>query len=231
MKKQNSPGHFGVPATFVLLLLLLNGCTKNENVVGNEQIIGSGRVVSQARAVGTFSGIQVTNVGKVFVTQDTVESLRIESDDNIIDRVVTSVSNGVLVVGLRDGSYNNVTLRIYASMRSIKRLESTGAADFSTVNSIQTDSIVCRIKGAGNIALTGSAAVEIVEITGAGNVNNFGLASGRCTAIITGTGNIEVNVTQQLDAVITGTGTITYAGNPAVIHQTITGVGSLRQRP
>lgn len=215
----------------VIIVLLVAGCSRNESVVGNDQITGSGRLVSQQRTVGTFSGIQVTNFAKVIVKQDTVESLRIEADDNIIDRVMTSASNGILVVGLRDGSYNNVTVNVFASMKNIKRLESTGTADFSSSNSIQTDSIICKIKGAGSITLAGTANYEVVEIVGAGNVHNFNLISSSCYASISGTGNIEVNVTQQLDAVIAGTGTITYAGNPPVVHPLITGVGSIRPKP
>lgn len=215
----------------VVTALLYSACSKNETVVGNEQIVGSGRIVSQARPVGTYSGIQVTNVAKVFVMQDTLESLRIEADDNIMDSVATSVNNGMLVVGLKDGSYNNVTVRVYASMKSIKRLESRGAADFSATNSIQTDSIVCRIVGAGSITLSGRTNYEVVEIVGAGDVHNFNLVSSSCFASISGVGNIEVNVTQQLDAVIAGTGTVTYAGNPPVVHQVVTGVGSVRPKP
>ena len=215
----------------VMLAFLYSACSKNETIIGNEQIVGSGRIVTQVRPVGTIAGIQVTNFAKVFVTQDTVESLRIEADDNIIDRVMTSSSNGILVVGLRDGSYNKVTVNVFASMRNIKRLESTGSADFTSLNSIQSDTIICKIKGAGNITLAGTASYEVVEIVGAGNVHNFNLISSSCYASISGSGNIEVNATQQLDAVIAGTGAITYAGNPPVVHPLITGVGSIRPKP
>ena len=209
---------------------LVRGCQRNETIVGNDRIAGSGRIVAQVRNVGSFVGIQVKNFARVIVTQDTVESLRIEADDNVIGLVQTSVAGGTLLVGLPEGSYNNVTVRIHASMRNISRLESLGAADFSAANSIHTDSITCRIKGAGSITLTGTTNYELVEIIGAGDVHNFNLTSLVCTASIAGTGSIEVHATQQLDAIITGTGTITYAGTPAVVHQTITGIGSVRPR-
>ena len=215
----------------ILMAALCGGCSKNENIVDNDRITGSGKLVSQMRVVGTFTGIQVTNFAKVFVTQDTLESLRIEADDNVMDRVMTSVTGGVLSVGLKDGSYTGVTVNVYASMKSIKRLESTGAADFSTTLPIVTDTIVCKIIGAGTIALTGTATYEAAEIVGAGTIKNFGLAASRCNASISGTGNIEVNVSEQLDAVITGAGTITYDGNPPVVHQTVTGVGSIQPKP
>jgi Putative auto-transporter adhesin, head GIN domain len=157
--------------------------------------------------------------------------LRIEADDNIIGLVTTSVSNGLLSVALKQGSYSNITINVYASMETINRLECVGTVEFATNGQIQTDSIVCGIIGTGNITLTGTAGFESIEITGTGDVHNFGLASSRCSALISGTGNIEVNVTQELDAVIAGTGSITYSGNPTVVHQTMTGVGSITRQP
>ena len=214
--------------TFVVAFMY--GCTKDDTVVNNNQIVGSGRIVAQVRTVGTYSGIQVTNFAKVIITQDTVEQLRIESDDNIIDHILTSVNGGILMVGLDNGSYNNVTVNVYASMKTIKRLESVGTAEFSTTNPIQTDSILCRITGAGTITLVGTATFEQVEIIGAGSIHNFDLVATRCTTTISGSGTIEVNVTSRLDAIIAGTGSIVYAGNPQTVQQSVSGVGSVRPR-
>ena len=203
----------------------VGGCTKDEIIVDNDHIVGSGRIVSEARNVGSYDGIHVTNFADVIITQDSVESLRIEADDNVIGSIQTSVSGKTLIVGLPDGSYSNVTVRLYASMKDISLLESSGAADFQTTGPIQTDAITCRITGAGTIRLSGTATQQIVEIVGAGNVHNFDLVCSYCSASISGSGTIEVHVTQQLDAVIMGAGSITYMGNPPVVHQSISGVG------
>jgi len=60
---------------------------------------------------------------------------------------------------------------------------------------------------------------QTAEITGAGNIRNSGLVSETCSATISGTGECEVNVTRQLDAVISGVGTITYFGNPQTVNK------------
>jgi hypothetical protein len=210
--------------------LLCADCSRNESITGSNPIIGSGRLVSEPRLVGTFVGVRVTNFAKVFIIQDSTESLIIEADDNILDRVGTSVNNGILVVGLENGSYSNITVNVHATMRTIQLMESVGAADFQTVVPIHVDTIICRITGAGNVVLAGNATREVVEIVGAGNIHNFDLISASCFASISGTGNIDVNVTQQLDAFISGAGTIIYDGHPLVVNQTVTGVGSVRPR-
>ena len=219
-------------ATVALIgaILFLGGCERDEVIVPRNQIAGSGRIVSQLRNVGSFSGIQITNIGDVYITQDTVESLRIEADDNIVDLVQTSVAGGTLSVGLREGSYSNVTVRIHASMQQISSLESVGAGEFHTTGAIHTDKVTCRITGAGAISLSGTATEQIVEISGAGSIDNFGLVSSLCTVTVTGTGSVGVNVTQELHASVSGTGTITYDGNPPLVHSSITGTGTIRPK-
>ncbi len=210
------------------MFIALNGCAHNETIVGTEQITGSGRIVSEARIVPSFTGIRVTNFAKVIITQDTVGGLLIEADDNILNRVQTQVAGGVLIVGMPEGSYNNITLIVHASMRNIVLLESTGAAEFTATNPITSDDLTCRIKGAGSITLSGRVGMETIEITGAGNVRNYGVVALKCSALISGAGSIEVTVTQQLDATIMGTGSITYSGNPTVVNRSVLGVGSIK---
>ena len=220
-----------LPVALVMMTFLSLGCSRDDNVVGRNQITGSGKLVSESRVVGTFDGIQVTNFANVVIKQDTIESLRIEADDNIIDDVMTSLNGTSLVVGLRNGSYNNVTVNVYVSMKNIKLLESTGSAEFSTVNSIQTDSLSCIITGAGSITLAGKTNYEKIVITGSGNVHNANLVSSYCGVTISGAGSVEAQVTMQLDAIIAGSGTIIYSGNPAIVHQSISGTGVIRQGP
>ena len=194
-----------MPIGIVLTVILFSGCSKdNEGVTNPNQIVGSGRLVSDQRAAGTFNAINVTGIGKVYISQDTVQSLRIEADDNILGLVTTTVSNGLLTVALKDGSYSGITVNVYASMKTIRELQCVGTAEFVNDGRIDSDSIVCRITGAGTITLNGTARFESVEIIGAGTIHNYGLVSSRCSALISGTGNIEVNVTQELDAIISG---------------------------
>jgi hypothetical protein len=223
-----SHGKTAIYIGFVIMILSASGCSKHDSIMDSPQIIGSSTVVSESRTVGSFTGIQITSFANVFVTQDTVESLRIESNDNIIGRVRTSLNGTTLVVDLQEGSYSNVTVNVYASMKKIKLLESIGSATFSSMNSILTDSITCKITGAGSVTLTGKTNYENVIITGSGEIHNAKLISSFCTVTISGTGNVEAQVTQQLNAMIAGTGTVVYTGNPAVIQKVITGTGVIR---
>ena len=220
----------GTLVAAIAVVGLLSGCSRDHTIVGNDQIVGSGRIVSEARSPGIFSGIQLLGVGKVYVTQDSVESLRVESDDNIIGLVETTVSGGVLTIQLRDGSYSNITLRIYATLKHPGLLSCSGAGEIRTTGALHIDSLACRLTGAGIISISGTATAQTIEITGAGNFLNFDLVSSRCSASISGSGLIETTAPESLKAAIAGTGTITYGGNPTVVQTSITGVGTIRPR-
>jgi hypothetical protein len=213
-----------------MLGLVGSGCEKHNSITGEETITGSGRVVSESRSTGAFTGARVTNYANVIITQGSGAALRIEADDNIIERVSTVVADGVLEVGLPPGSYKNITLNVFATMEQVRLLESQGAADFRLTAPLQTDTIVCRIIGTGTVTLSGTATVEIIEITGAGDIHNFDLLSDRCSAVISGAGNINVCAKRELSAMISGTGNVVYDGNPPTVHSIITGVGAVRPR-
>jgi uncharacterized spore protein YtfJ len=211
-----------------LAILFIAGCTDHSS--NPDQIVGSGKLISEPRSLPAFTGIQVTGIAKVVIKQDSVQSLRIEADDNIMDHITTAVNNGLLVIGLQQGSYSNVTINVYATMKTIDRLECVGTADFVTSGSIRSDGITCRVTGSGTMTLSGTTTNQTIEVTGTGDVHNFGLVSTHCAATITGLGNLEVNVTQQLDAVVSGSGSIVYTGNPGVVNKTIVGIGSVRPK-
>jgi len=213
----------------VVAIWLFGGC--DEKFLNNtEQIVGSGTLTTRTVSTPEFSGIVLTGIGEVYVTQDSVQSVRIEADDNIIDRLQLDVHSGKLNVGIQQGSYSHVTIKIYISMKSVESLELTGAGNFATVGPIDAATLSCTISGAGNMTLTGRAVQEIVALQGAGSIHGFDLESARCSVMLSGTGSAEVNVTQHLDATVSGVGSVIYAGNPPEVIGHVSGVGSIHRK-
>jgi hypothetical protein len=209
----------------VLPVLVCFGC--KDSVNSNDAIHGSGNVVAQARTVDVCEGVTVMSTGNVSLTQADNQSIRIEADDNIIGRVIAEKQNGILVVGLPDGSYTNVTVRIYVSMKTIKTLSIEGAGNIQSTNMINSQSLNCSINGAGNITLQGQGDDLSCSINGAGNFNAKNFTAKTCTAIVNGAGSCTVSCTDKLDATVSGVGSVYYYGNPATVNSTISGVGQI----
>ena len=217
---------------FLLLLLIIPtaGCNRY-STEPEPDFTGSGRIVSETRSLAPFKGVVVESIGNVHVTQDSVQTVNVAADDNILGRVSTRVENGVLFVGLLPGSYSRVTIDFYISIPTVESIKINGAGNASSSAPLHCDSLLFVISGTGSVAVSGSVTRETIIVAGAGSVYAGDMVSSLCSATILGTGNAEVNVTDQLDAVITGVGSITYSGNPPIIHQQVSGVGSVIRKP
>ena len=219
-------------AAFALLFVIVatQGCFDRYHDREDNTITGSNHLVSETRSVPDFDGIRILNQANVSVTQDERESVRIEVNENVADRVVARVVNGVLEVGFDDGSYHEVTLNVSVSLPLLHSVEIDGSGTIATLNRITTDRLTSSIKGAGNISISGTANNHTAMIIGSGNLLTYGLETENTTVTISGSGNAEITVTGTLDAVIEGVGSIEYAGNPETVHRTISGVGSISPR-
>jgi hypothetical protein len=213
----------------IVIVWLFGGC-HDELLSNSDEIVGSGTLVTRSISLSQFSGVQLTGIGEVYVTQDTVQSIRVESDDNIIDRLSLEVHGSNLIIGIQKGSYSHATIRIYVSMRSVELLELTGAGNFAAVGPLDANALTCRIVGAGSVTLSGRASSETIMLEGAGSIYAFELESSHCSVLLTGAGSAEVTVTQHLEATISGVGNVTYAGDPPEVVSHLSGLGSIHRK-
>ncbi len=214
----------------VALALAMSAC-HDHSTGPNVEYRGSGQVTSELRSLGPIRGIVLESVGKVHLKQETAQSVEVSADDNIIDRVTTRVDNGTLFVGLMSGSYSNITIDVTVSLPVLQSIRIAGAGSVDCATPFNLDSLSVVIAGAGSATISGTVTRETILVAGTGSVYAGEMHSSICSVTISGTGNAEVAVADQLDAVITGVGSITYSGNPPVVHQLVSGIGSLIRRP
>ena len=74
--------------------------------------------------------------------------------------------------------------------------------------------------------ISGSANQQHFDISGSGDIHAFGLPGKSANVDITGSGNCEVNVSDQLNVEISGSGNVYYLGNPSITTD-ITGSGNV----
>lgn len=85
------------------------------------------------------------------------------------------------------------------------------------------------ISGSGKIQASGSAAIVKTSISGSGKVLAADLETNRCEIRISGSGDVEINVKNEIDATISGSGTVSYKGNPSKVNSHSSGSGHLRK--
>lgn len=82
------------------------------------------------------------------------------------------------------------------------------------------------ISGSGEMYFTGSGDVARYYISGSGSISAYNFLVNECYSDISGSGNMYVNVAEQLDVKISGSGSIYYIGYPS-INTNISGSGNL----
>jgi len=85
------------------------------------------------------------------------------------------------------------------------------------------------ISGSGRVMASGSADFVKTRISGSGKVLAADLQTNRCDIRISGSGDVEINVKNELDANISGSGSVSYRGNPKKINSHASGSGKVRK--
>lgn len=85
------------------------------------------------------------------------------------------------------------------------------------------------VSGSGKIMARGSSDEVKASISGSGKVLAGDLETLRCEVRISGSGDVEIAVKNELDANITGSGTVRYRGNPNKVNSHSSGSGSVRK--
>jgi len=83
------------------------------------------------------------------------------------------------------------------------------------------------VSGSGKVQASGSASQVKATISGSGKVLAANMEASRCEVRISGSGDVEINVKNELDANITGSGTVGYKGNPSKVQSNSSGSGKV----
>ncbi len=85
------------------------------------------------------------------------------------------------------------------------------------------------VSGSGKIQASGTANEIKTSISGSGKVLASNLEVNKCEVRISGSGDVEINVKSELDANISGSGSVTYKGNPSHVNSHSSGSGHVRK--
>jgi len=85
------------------------------------------------------------------------------------------------------------------------------------------------ISGSGKIIASGTAREIKTTISGSGEVRAANLEVEKCEVRISGSGDVQINVKSELDATISGSGSVSYKGSPSQVNSHASGSGKVRK--
>lgn len=203
----------------LVLALLVAGC-------------GGGPRVVETRTVAPFERIVVSSGLEVGVVPGRAGEVRVRAGEDVLDRVVTESSGGVLRLGLRDrgiviGPDPLGDARVLVTAATLRGLEIDGSGDV-TVSGLDEESFELAVRGAGDVEASGSADRVSATIRGAGDADLSGLAARTARVLVQGAGDAELNVSDELDVTVQGAADVSYVGDPDV-RSDVQGAGDIRR--
>ena len=210
-------------ASTLLVLLAVSAC--DGSVFG---VRGSGNVITESRDVSGFSEIALFGSGTVRVDVNGTESLTVEAEDNIMPLLKTEVANGRLELSVESSISPTTDITYTVAAVELDGVTIAGSGDV-TATGIAADLFDVEISGSGRVEPTGTAASLVVEISGSGRYLGEGLEASIGTVRVSGSGEAVVNVTDDLDVDVSGSGGVQYVGEPT-ITESVSGSGRVTRR-
>jgi hypothetical protein len=194
---------------------------------GGPRVKGSGVARTETREVGGFTRVESAGSANVTIQIGGTQSVVIETDDNILPLIETSVKGDRLVIGSHGSYSTRIGVKVTITVPALDEARISGSGNI-TVSGVAAKEFEAHISGSGDIRISGSSDSLKASIAGSGGIDATKLPVTAADASVTGSGNIKVVATQSLHARIAGSGDVRYGGNPPEIHKQVTGSGSVR---
>jgi hypothetical protein len=205
-----------------VVALMVSGCcgplcsslTRSVPEISTRRITGSGALVTRELDLEGFTKLEISSAFEVELTQSSIYSVLITTDDNVVDDVRVTLSGNTLSIDLRPLTLNlgNVTLRAEISMPRLEGAELSGASRLEGY--MDTEDVRFETSGASRLFLEGDGGDLRLDASGASRVDLSEFRVDDADLEISGASDVTVYVTGRLDVEASGASKVRYLGNP-----------------
>jgi hypothetical protein len=226
---------------YLLAALLLTGSTY---AFAQTDLIAHLKLDTINKHVSGLTEIKIGGPFDVQITQGSTEGLTMYAPTEIVDRIVTEVSGGVLKIQNKHDNWSSGEkswwsekswwrrhpgkIKVFVTVKDISSVSLSGSGEAVFANGITANALKLKVRGSGNI--TGKIQVKTLQssVSGSGNIKLSGTAE-TSTVKVTGSGNFMALdlVTTNSAAHISGSGNAEINANDK-LDAAISGSGGVR---
>jgi hypothetical protein len=234
------------------LLLIIAGITASVFIVNskiNKNIIfGDGNITKEIRNVDDFKNLNVTGNFTIYFTQDAVQSVRLEADNNIIEHLVIKTEDETLIIK-SNSMVKSSNLDVYISSASLKNITLTGGSQFKTQANLVMEEMKINANGGVSLDIQGDFSILDLFLNAGstadikGNCNDFYIQANAGSRLkakefnaqnasisATAGSNLEVNATSTLSVEASAGSSVYYYGNPELRNINTSSGANLQKR-
>ena len=216
-----------------------------------KKIRGNGNVVTIERNVGEYDAIASAGWFDVILVSGKEGTITLKGEENLLEYIETEVKNGKLTikkekgVNLSSSKWRN-GIEVTIPIEDISAVSSAGSGNVISKTTIKADTFKASVAGSGDVTLaveasdlkaslsgsgdmdlSGSANTLTVSVAGSADIDAFDLTADYVTANVAGSGKLNVTAKEEIKARVSGSGDITYKGNPTKIDSKSSGSGNI----
>jgi hypothetical protein len=217
-----------------------------------KKVKGDGKVVTVERMTGDYDAIAVSGWFDVEVVEGKEGSVSLKGEENLLEYILTEVKDGKLVIrvergiNLQPSSWTKGGILVTIPVEEVSSLSMSGSGDlvgktvlrsrdFSASLSgsgdmniqVEAKNMAVSVSGSGDLTVDGGTENLAVQISGSGDVHAFGLQANSADVSVSGSADVEVTAREFLKARVSGSGDVSYRGNPAKIDTKSSGSGDI----
>ncbi len=192
--------------------------------------VAAGKLVRETRTISEISTVRLKGQGQIIVNQGEEESLTIEVEEHVISSINTTVSGDTLTLEFKKRWFQfwlpRKGIKYYLTLSNPREFVVSGsgtldASDISVksfrvqingsgkgyITNLVADRLETGVNGSGKFFVSGDVLEQRIKIAGSANYQAIDLVSDVAEVKISGSGKTELNVRNELDVRISGSGT------------------------
>ena len=187
---------------------------------------GDGDTAQVSRTLNVFDRIMVDGAYTITVKQGELPQCLLRGDRNLLNRVMTQVENGQLIIR-NDGSLRmKQPLEIELQLAKLIEFSATGAHEI-TISGIEEDTFSLILNGANRAKVSGDVGSLHLHLDGSSILAGENLHASSIDVVATGTTSAQLSVENLLMVRATGISEVIYSGEPSSVIAELSGLAEL----
>jgi len=191
---------------------------------------------AQTKILTHFKNVVLSGLGNLYIRQGKEQGLSVKTEAELLPLISAVVEDDTLKLDFKNAAeHSRAEVNYYLTIKDISSVISYSSSTVYIDEGIETntltleiksfgdmvvkinvDKLIAKIEGAGKIRASGSARVQEIQITGAGEFVGNDLIGQKASIDIEGTGVAKIKAQDSLNIKIPKEGTVRYCGTPNI---------------
>jgi len=183
----------------------------------------------QTLQLPAFNAIKTDGIFDLEIIAGGPQSVVVKASDDAISKLKIQVLDGELIISGPQEKHNvfiSTDNKIVITVPTLRLYKGKGVGEV-VIKNIDSDRIDLSYDGVGSLEASGKTKWLRLKGNGVGGIDTKKLLADDADVDFDGVGGVEIYVSNHLNAVVHGIGSLTYYGNPKSINKMADGIGSI----